>query len=91
MIPSRFQILGHTVTVKADAKTCEAANADGLYLHEEKTILLKSKKGGHYEATFFHELFHCIFEHTGMPELSKDEELVDRLGEALYQITKSME
>ena len=90
-IPDSFQIMGHTVTVKVDANTCDVSDAEGLYQHELKRILLKSKKGGHYAATFWHEVVHCVFAHTGMSEWDKDEDAVDRIGEALYQIIESME
>ena len=87
MIPQSFQIMGHTVTVKITDDLPEGA--DGLWSAgtNEIRICPASKKlsKSNQEQIFWHEVVHCIFDMLSYEEYSKDEKLVDRVAQCLYQ------
>ncbi len=103
-IPESFQCLGHTVEVrlvdnqelmKQNEKQGVTLGLDeslyGLYDHAEKIIYLSTEQSqSSLEQIWFHELVHCILEHTGNSDLSDDETFVDLTAEVLYQILKTL-
>lgn len=97
MIPKSFDQLGHTITVEhVDARDTSLVllEADAFYCHSSKKIRIKASDQFTAEsykgAVFYHELAHCILEHAQRDDLSKDECLVDLLGDLLYQFAKTV-
>lgn len=92
-IPKRFRLMGHVIEVKVDKKFCNLAEENGHYRHNDKVIVLEGMTGSANGATFCHELIHALLSHTGYynHKLNKNENFVDRLGEALYQALSTME
>jgi hypothetical protein len=94
IIPSSFKMLGQTITVKYDNKYCNENECFGRFISWDNTIILatryKTEKGWRkykqtiVEATFYHELGHCILYHGGNPEWL-NEPLIELIGGFLHQ------
>ena len=87
-IPSRFQILGHTITVEVvPIEEWEHSDCTAYYAPERDKI---SVRVHHTESlmrhAFWHEVMHTMFNLLNREELYKDEVLVDNLGAVLAQI-----
>lgn len=87
VIPRSFKLAGHTIEVRIVRPSRWAhGNCEGAWWPSRKRIeLLSTLKGTHLEQRFFHELVHALFDISGHEELSRDENLVDRLGHLLHQ------
>jgi hypothetical protein len=87
IIPDKFSIAGHTVTVKKNARL--PSDTHGLWINSKKTIkLAKFPKGtaqSYIYQVYFHELVHCLCDTIGRTELGEDEGFVDAMSEALMQ------
>lgn len=89
-IPKSFPIGGQTITVKVQ-KTIDVEGAIGAYKAIDNEILVQTHLQGklmprsQVEQTFYHEFVHCLFDHCRQDELCSNEELVDLMGELLYQ------
>lgn len=81
--PVEFQILSSTIKVK---NNCEMSE-HGEYCHD--TLTIRIRKDAH-EATFWHEVTHCILDHLGYEDLSKNEQFVDQFGQCLRQLEKTL-
>ena len=94
-IPSRFKVNGHQIKIEFDNEYCNEDGIYGEYDYNTKVITMSDKMDGKrltkktIELTYLHELFHCIFDVVGEPELSRNEDLVEKLAQAMYQIQKS--
>lgn len=90
-IPSEFQVMGHTITVKFVSKSfAEELEFLGRYNHLEHTLELKrGMTDSQTLHTFFHEIMHCVLDSLNEEELSKDEKLVDNIGGLLAQAIAS--
>ena len=92
-IPKKFQVMGHTITVKRipqsrwkAGKTCV-----GYFDPAHLTIAVCSgMPASAQEQTFWHEVTHCILFALNSP-MYEDEEFVDQVGGLLQQIISSME
>lgn len=86
LIPTKFQLGAHTVTVKKDVSLQEAW---GDWNNERKIMRLRKPSRNNpdtfYYQTFTHELVHAILDTMGKEELSKDEGFVDAFSEYLAQ------
>lgn len=99
MIPTQFNLLGHTILVKIDNEYCEKHDCMGRFIAVENTIIVsdKYKVNGRWKAykksvvehTFHHELVHCILYYTGNEKLWLDEQLVDSIGGLYHQYETS--
>jgi hypothetical protein len=99
MIPTQFNLLGHTILVKIDNEYCEKHDCMGRFIAVENTIVISDKykvnkrwrayKTSVTEHTFHHELIHCILYYTGNEKLWLDEQLVDSVGGLYHQYETS--
>ena len=92
MIPKSFQLMGHTYKVKI---TDDVSDSNvGEYKPQQQEILIlpvgKNITKSNQEQTFWHEAMHVIFDVLSYPEHYSDEVLVDRLGQCIHQIHKTM-
>jgi hypothetical protein len=93
-IPKRFQLAGHTIEVRTvprskwrHGKTCV-----GIWLPDAYRIeVLASLRGSNRQQVFTHELIHALLDVAGHDDLSRNEQLVDRLGHLLQQAMTTME
>lgn len=92
MIPKSFQLMGHTIKVKITKSVSEGTV--GEWSPGQLEIRIKPVDDGisesYQEQIFWHELTHCIFDLMAYEDHGKDEALVDRIGQCLYQINKTM-
>jgi hypothetical protein len=95
-IPKSFEIAGHTFRVKwvSDAHIAKFAGKDswGATAPAKGIVLLNTRlrkcSADQRAQTFLHEMMHCIL-WIIREELWSDEALVDALGHAVLQATKS--
>lgn len=88
-IPKQFQLFGHTISVvEYTGPLKDHCEFDGLWdMKNKKITLVKDKTSqGYKEAVYLHEVVHCILDHIGKEDLSKDEDFVDTFAQALHQI-----
>lgn len=103
-IPSRFQLLGQTITVVVDpACFTEKDGVYGYASYRTNQIHLRPSTETHplnqeqLEQTFYHELIHFILYHAGAAYSGKcdymhqDEGFVDLCGSLLHQAISTME
>jgi hypothetical protein len=94
-VPERFELGGRTIIVRDVLRCSNCENdVDGQAVYAKGIIELKetTKSNREYrEFVFFHELFHHLLNHLAYDKLAKDENLVDRLADALQQAIKTME
>lgn len=87
-LPTSFQLINRKFSVEAmDADVANIAEVKGTCNSGEGRILvnLDNDNREDVEHTFYHELFHALFDSAGRPDLSKDEDLVDLMGALLHQ------
>lgn len=90
-LPTQFDVGGSTVKVMLkDQMSREGAH--GLARYDECEMWLDSKltPSDLRGITFYHELMHFIFNTIGKNHLRDDEELVDSVGNLLWQAHKTM-
>jgi hypothetical protein len=89
-IPSRFDIVGHTIDVRFRDDLLEDCECHGRFIASKNLIELQSGEAFSFTlATFWHECMHAIAEHMGMKDLNNDEEQIDKLGQGVAQILKT--
>lgn len=92
-IPARFQLLGHTITVRVVPRSRwrHGKQIVGIWMPDRLRIdLLADPIGTQLQATFCHELTHALLDMMNH-ELSGDEKFVDNLGALLQQALTSFE
>lgn len=90
-VPTRFQLLNHTVRVKENpARTDSGAYGVSEYPTNEIRLYTQEVVDSVVEHTFYHELVHFLLHYAGRDDLASDETLVDTLGGLLaqYEATK---
>jgi hypothetical protein len=93
-IPKRFQLAGHTIEVRTvpRSKWKHGKNCVGIWLPDTYRIeVLASLRGSNRQQVFTHELIHALLDVAGHDDLSRNEQLVDRLGHLLQQAMTTME
>jgi len=89
-IPKSFEIGGQKVKVIVKKKI-DTEGAVGVCLFFQNEIHIQTHLNGklmaksQIEQTFWHEYVHYLLSHCRQEELSSNEELVDLMGEFLYQ------
>lgn len=86
-IPTSFQLLGHTITVRVipKSKWRHGKKAIGIWLPDKLTIhILHDPIESNLKAVFCHELTHAILDCFNS-KLSHDEAFVDNFGSLLAQ------
>jgi hypothetical protein len=95
MIPSRFSILGQTIKVVFIDDLADRYEMAGRWRPTLNTIELQPPDEYYSEdyvnQTFWHEAVHAALEILGYEDQSKEEDFVDRMGQAIYQIIKTSE
>lgn len=93
-VPKQFQLAGHTIEVNVvtPRKWKHGKNCVGIWLPDSYKIeLLSTCKGSNRQQVFCHEAIHAMLDIAGHDDLSRDEQLVDRLGHLLQQMLTTME
>lgn len=100
MVPTKFNILNHTIEIVYDSEYCHKNNCLGQYLFQENKIILadkyKTKKGWRkykqeiIDHVFYHELTHCILYYMNH-ELWDNENFVDQFAGLLAQALEKKE
>jgi len=90
-IPEEFSLLNRSFSVAwMDEDTHLIAQAKGAAsLEQGRVLLYPSEHREDLEHTFLHELIHMVFESSGYPELSKNEEFVDLISGMLHQYMRT--
>jgi hypothetical protein len=101
MIPSKVNILGHTVNISYDDKRCNDASVYGLYFPIDKKIVLSKNfikddvvtplSDDIIYHTYLHELVHAILDAMNEHKLYKDEKFIDVFSGILAQIKQTEE
>ena len=93
-LPKKFELGGHTITVKVVANLLESGIV-GRWTASKNLIEVQKVNKDMTESfqmqTFWHEVMHATLEVQGYEKHSKNEKLVDRMGQALHQVTRTME
>jgi len=91
MIPQSFQIMGHKIKVRITNDIFENNNGEWNPSTLEIRVkpIAKDFVKSLQEQIFWHEVTHCIFEMLSYEDHNKDEALVDRISQCLYQIDKT--
>lgn len=92
-IPESFQLAGHTIKINCvpPSRWRHGKDCVGIWLPEKYRIdILSSCKGTHRQQVWAHEAIHAILDVAGHEDLSRDEQLVDRLGHLLQQMLTTM-
>jgi len=93
-IPKQFQLAGHTIKVMVvpPRKWKHGKNCVGIWLPDEYRIeILSTCRGTNRQQVWAHEAIHALLDIAGHDDLSRDEQLVDRLGHLLQQMLTTME
>ena len=90
-LPSEFQLGGLQWSVKEVTDLQKNANAYGLTHAETCEIMIDAdiKNNDVRMITFYHELFHALFQAQGRDDLSQNEQLVDTSASLLWQMLKT--
>jgi hypothetical protein len=97
MIPSKFNILNHTIEVVYDNEHCDKNDCFAQFIPKENKIILANKykiktgwrkyKQEIIDHSFYHELVHCILYYMNS-KLWEDEKFVDQFAGLMAQIFK---
>jgi hypothetical protein len=93
-IPKSFQLAGHTIEVRivTPKKWRHGKDCVGIWLPDQYRIeIVSSVRGSNRQQTWCHEAIHALLDIAGHDDLSRDEQLVDRLGHLLQQMLVTME
>jgi len=96
-IPIAYELLGNTIIIiKTGEMTFKNGDKDkkqhGEYEDSHNSIKIDvSYSDDIIGTTLCHEIIHSILCKTGNEELNDDEDLVERLGQGLWQIWKTLE
>jgi hypothetical protein len=93
-IPKSFQLAGHTIEVRivTPKKWRHGKDCVGIWLPDQYRIeIISSVRGSNRQQTWCHEAIHALLDIAGHDDLSRDEQLVDRLGHLLQQMLVTME
>ena len=92
-LPSRIQILGQDIKVEHISNMVSLADCHGDWDLQKNTIRVQSLTDEHPKdacfVSYFHEVVHAALDLTGHQDLSKDENFVERMAQALYQAEKT--
>jgi len=89
MIPSGFDILGNRITISVGPMR---GRLHGDWDSRTLTIRINEKDPPEVQrATLWHEITHCVLHHMGYDKLNNDETFVDRIGQCLNQVTKTLD
>ena len=84
--PQQFDIMSRTIKIIYDNNLLDVGQ-HGSYDHDTGKMYIDPK--AHY-STFWHEAVHCILDHLGYEEESKNEQFVEQLGQCICQILQTL-
>jgi predicted SprT family Zn-dependent metalloprotease len=96
-IPTRFKLLGRTITVENDPQLIFTEGATGMAHYRTSRIRLQPHcyeqpvLADDREKTFLHELVHHILVNMEQPKLNDDEKFVNLFAGLLHQALTTME
>ena len=92
-IPKTFELLGNTVCIITSGPfTYEGKDVHGTWDSKTNTIQIDVEyQEDMVGSTLCHEIIHAILDRTGNEELNADEDFVERMGQAMWQIVKTVE
>jgi hypothetical protein len=92
--PKGFTLGGHEIKVVIVKDLAETEDATGRWRPALGIIEVqgtsKALSQDYQNQAFWHEAVHAALDYSSYDKLSKNEKLVDRLGQAMYQIVKTM-
>lgn len=92
-LPTTIEVLGNKIAVEQVDNLATIGDRFGDWCAKTNTIrvqsLGKDVPNDVIFATFYHEVTHAVLDLTGHSELSSDEALVERLGQAFHHAEKS--
>jgi hypothetical protein len=94
VIPSKFNLAGHTYKVELKKNTLLTENEYGSLNEVTHHMQLQAPDPipvSRVESTFLHELLHAIFYELGEADLDKNERLIDSVANLLHQALTSGE
>lgn len=90
MIPSRFQVMGRTVTVEMVDDLYDKHDCTGKWFENLSLIRLQSPNKDFSESviaqSFWHEALHSILDSLWEHDMSKNEKLVEQISQCIYQV-----
>lgn len=94
MLPKSFELGGHMVKVKIVKDLYSNADCYGRWtpsLNQIEVQAVNKEVSASFQLqTFWHEVVHALLEVHCYEKLSKDENLVDRLGQGLHQVIRTL-
>lgn len=97
MIPTSFNLHGHTITVEMSDELTDKEDARGLASYRLGKITIQrfndkfyNRPDSQIEQTFYHELVHFILNEMGEKELQGNEKFVDIFSSLLHQAIVTM-
>ena len=93
-IPKTYALLGNTIAIVTSGPfTYEGKECHGTWDSKTNTIQLdvETKDKDIVAASLCHEIVHSILDRTGNEDLNTDEDFVERMGQAMWQIVKTLE
>jgi len=92
-IPDGFSIFGQDITVRSVSDLHVREDCYGKWQPNTNEILLQEKTKAFADdvlkQAFWHETTHAIFDTLGHTKISEDEQLVEQVGQAIYQVLKT--
>lgn len=89
--PKSFKLLDHTIKVSWRDDLYDEHDCYGLWTQKKLLIEIDTECPPSLMAhTLWHEIAHAVLDLTGHPDLSRDEDFVDRLGGALAQVVRTL-
>ena len=90
-IPDRIQLIGRTINIKYPTDFLNEEDLQGRANYRNNTIELNADIiDENKNLVFIHEFLHWMFTLTGYDKLSRDEKMIDRLAEVLYQFIEQV-
>lgn len=92
-VPTKFDMLGHTITVKIrkdlyDEAECYGRWTRGKHLIELQAVNKDCTKSFQMQ-TFWHEVAHAVLDNIGEEKQGEDEKYVDLWGQLIHQVLKT--
>jgi hypothetical protein len=91
--PRQFQLAAHTIKIKivGPSRWKHGKNCVGIWLPDKYQIeIISSCRGSNRAQVLCHEAIHAMLDIAGHDDLSRDEQLVDRLGHLLAQMLTTL-
>jgi len=93
-IPRRFSLFGQDIVVKRIHDLHVKNDEYGKWSPNTNEILIQESAKSYSEdvllQTFWHEAVHACLDTLGYSKESEDEKFVEQMGQAIYQILKTM-